>query len=48
VAANTIAIGPLSLVGTANAANCFVTYTAPTAANTVPTITVTGTADTCN
>jgi MSHA pilin protein MshA len=48
VPANSIAIGPLSLVGTANAANCYVTYTAPTAANTVPTITVTGTADTCN
>jgi MSHA pilin protein MshA len=48
VAANTIAIGPLSLVGTPNAAKCYVSYTAPTAANTVPVITVTGNADDCN
>jgi MSHA pilin protein MshA len=48
VGANAIVVGPLSLVGTANAANCYVTYTAPTTANTPPTVVVTGTADNCN
>jgi MSHA pilin protein MshA len=48
VPANSIAIGPISLVGTTNAANCYVTYTAPTTSNTPPTVTVSGTADTCN
>ena len=43
-----IAIGPLSLAGTVNAAKCYVMYTAPTTANTPPTITVTGNADDCN
>jgi MSHA pilin protein MshA len=48
VPANTIVVGPLSLVGTTNATKCYVTYKAPTAANTPPTVTVTGTADDCN
>jgi MSHA pilin protein MshA len=48
VLANQVVVGPLSLVGTTNAANCYVTYTAPVTANTPPTVVVTGTADTCN
>jgi MSHA pilin protein MshA len=46
VPANSIAVVPISLFGTANAANCFVTYTATTTAP--PTATVTGSADNCN
>ena len=46
VPANSIAIVPISLVGTPNAANCFVTYTATTTAP--PTVTVTGSANNCN
>lgn len=46
VPANSIAIVPISLVGTASAANCFVTYTATTTAP--PTVTVTGSANNCN
>jgi MSHA pilin protein MshA len=48
VPANSVVIGPLSLVGTAHAATCYMTYTAPVAANTPPTVVVTGTADNCN
>lgn len=46
VPASSIALVPNSLVGTTNAANCFVTYTAT--ATAVPTVTVTGTAANCN
>jgi MSHA pilin protein MshA len=40
VAANQFAVVPVSIAGTAAAVNCYVLYTAPTAANTAPTITV--------
>jgi MSHA pilin protein MshA len=46
-APNSINIGPKSLKGTANAKNCYVTYTEPTGAALAPTITVVGSADTC-
>jgi MSHA pilin protein MshA len=46
VTAGSIALIPNSLVGTANAANCYVMYTATTSAP--PTVTVTGTAANCN
>jgi len=40
VAANQLAIVPASIAGTAKGLTCFVLYTASTAANTAPTITV--------
>jgi MSHA pilin protein MshA len=40
VSGNQFAIVPVSIAGTAAAVNCYVLYTAPTAANTAPTITV--------
>jgi MSHA pilin protein MshA len=43
---NGIAIVPISLFNTPNAANCFVTYTAT--ATAPPAVAVTGTADNCN
>jgi MSHA pilin protein MshA len=48
VGANAIAVVPASIVNTPAAANCFVTYTAPLTAGSVPTVAVTGTADACN
>lgn len=47
VAAGSIVIVPNNIANTATAVNCFLTYTPALAANTVPTVTVTGTADTC-
>jgi MSHA pilin protein MshA len=47
VPANSIGIVPISLVGTANAANCFVTYTATTTAPPVIAVSTTN-PDNCN
>jgi MSHA pilin protein MshA len=46
VAANSISIVPISIVGTTSAAKCYVSYTVTN--TTVPTVTVVGTADDCN
>jgi MSHA pilin protein MshA len=46
VAANSISIVPISIVGTTSAPNCYVSYTVTN--TTVPTVTVHGTADACN
>jgi len=47
VAAGTMVIVPRGINGTATSVGCFLTYTPALAANAVPTVTVTGTADTC-
>jgi len=47
VTAGSIAIVPNNIRDTATAVNCFLTYTPATVANTVPTVTVNGTAATC-
>jgi MSHA pilin protein MshA len=44
---NELVVIPNSIAGTPAATTCFVRYTAPVAPNQVPTITVTGTAATC-
>jgi MSHA pilin protein MshA len=45
--ATSLAIVPMSIVGTTSAVKCYVSYTEPTAADTAPTITMVGTADDC-
>jgi MSHA pilin protein MshA len=45
---NSIVVVPVSLVGTASARRCFVTYTSAPAATAVPVVTVTGDATVCN
>ena len=47
VVENQIVIIPNSIVGTPKAKTCYLAYTGATAANNVPTITVTGTGDNC-
>lgn len=47
VAEGTMVIVPRNIRGTATAATCFLTYTPATAANAVPTVAVTGSADAC-
>lgn len=47
VAAGSIGIVPRNIENTATSVTCFLTYTPALAANTIPTVTVTGNADTC-
>lgn len=47
IPAGSIGIVPNNINNTATSVNCFLTYTPALAANTIPTVTVTGNADTC-